>query len=454
MAQDATNTHLLNRLVANPARTVMLGFAVVIAAGTAALMTPLAAEPGESTDLLTALFTATSATCVTGLVTVDTATHWSTFGELVILAMIQIGGLGVMSTATLLVMVIGRRLSAPANVLTGAESRSIAHRNPAQVLVDVLKFTLIVETATAIVLSLRLRSTYQADWGDALYSGFFHAVSAFNNAGFGLHADSAVTWVDDPWMCLPLMASVMIGGLGFPVWWEMFRHWRQQFRRWTVHATIIIWGSLVLWIGGTALFAAFEWRNDDTLGPLSTGGKILASGFQSVVARTAGFNSVPIGDLHQETLLLLDGLMFIGGGSAGTAGGIKITTFALLGFVIWAEIRGEPTVRILHRRLPPANLRQALTIALLGVGLVVGGTAVLLIVSPFRLDAVLFEAISAFATVGMSTGITADLPPVGQVVLIVLMFLGRLGPITLGAALALRHRPRRFEVPTERLLVG
>lgn len=250
------------------------------------------------------------------------------------------------------------------------------------------------------------------------------------------------------------MASVMIGGLGFPVWWEMFRHWRQQFRRWTVHATIIIWGSLVLWIGGTALFAAFEWRNDDTLGPLSTGGKILASGFQSVVARTAGFNSVPIGDLHQETLLLLDGLMFIGGGSAGTAGGIKITTFALLGFVIWAEIRGEPTVRILHRRLPPANLRQALTIALLGVGLVVGGTAVLLIVSPFRLDAVLFEAISAFATVGMSTGITADLPPVGQVVLIVLMFLGRLGPITLGAALALRHRPRRFEVPTERLLVG
>ncbi|WP_431190315.1 TrkH family potassium uptake protein [Janibacter cremeus] len=454
MTQDVTNRHLLNRLVANPSRTVMLGFAAVIALGTGALMTPLAAEPGESTDLLTALFTATSATCVTGLVTIDTASHWSTFGELVILAMIQIGGLGVMSAATLLVMVIGRRLTAPANVLTGAESRSIAHRNPGQVLVDVLKFTLLVEMVTAIVLSLRLRASYHADWGDALYSGLFHAVSAFNNAGFGLHDDSAVSWVDDPWMCLPLMASVMVGGLGFPVWWEMFRHWRHQFQRWTVHATITIWGSLVLWIGGTALFAAFEWRNDGTLGPLSTGGKILASAFQSVTARTAGFNSVDIDGVHQQTLLMLDALMFIGGGSAGTAGGIKIGTFALLGFVIWAEIRGEPTVRIFHRRLSPDNQRQALTVALLGVGLIVGATGVLLTVSPFRLDATLFEAISAFGTVGMSTGITPDLPPVGQLVLIALMFLGRLGPITLGAALALRNRPRRFEVPTERLLVG
>lgn len=210
----------------------------------------------------------------------------------------------------------------------------------------------------------------------------------------------------------------------------------------------------MLWVGGTALFPAFEWRNDATLGGLSTSGKLLAAAFQSVVARTAGFNSVSIGDLHQETLLLLDGLMFIGGGSAGTAGGIKITTFAILGFVIWAEIRGEPTVRVLHRRLSPENLRQALTVALLVVGPVVGSTAALLISSPFRLDDVLFEAISAFGTVGMSTGITPELPPFAQVVLIGLMFLGRLGPITLGAALALRNRPRRFEVPQERVLIG
>lgn len=454
MGQAATNTHLLNRLVANPARTVMLGFAVTIAVGTLVLMTPFASQSREATDPLTALFTATSATCVTGLVTVDTATHWSTFGEIVVLALIQLGGLGVMSAATLLVMLIGRRLSAPATVLTGAEARSMSDRSPAQVLVGVLRFTLTVEVATAAVLAVRLRIAYHEDWATALYSGVFHAVSAFNNAGFGLHVDSAVSWAQDPWMCLPLMLSVMIGGLGFPVWWEILKHRGRRSRRWTTQTTITIWGSVVLWLVGTALLAGFEWDNADTLGPMGTGGKVLSAGFQSVVARTAGFNSVDVGALHQESLLLLDGLMFVGGGSAGTAGGIKITTFALLGFVIWAELRGEPTVRVLRRRVPQDNIRQALTVALLGVGLVVAGTAALLVVTPFRLDVVLFEVISAFATVGMSTGITADIPPVGQLVLIGLMFLGRLGPITLGAALALRNRPRRYEVPEERVLIG
>lgn len=454
MDQAAPSAHLLNRLVANPARTVMLGFAATIAVGTLVLMTPFAAESREPTDALTALFTATSATCVTGLVTVDTGGHWSTFGELVILALIQIGGLGVMSVATLLVMLIGRKLSAPAGVLTVAEARSLAQRTPGQVLVGVLRFTLAVELVSAVVLTVRLRTAYHDGWGEAVYSGVFHSVSAFNNAGFGLLPDSAVQWAQDPWMCVPLMLSVMIGGLGFPVWWELFRHWREPYRRWTIHATITIWGSVVLWVVGTLLFAVVEWDNEDTLGPMGTGGKVLAAAFQSVVARTAGFNSVDIGALRQESLLLLDGLMFVGGGSAGTAGGIKVATFAVLGFVIWAELRGEPTVRVLTRRLSPANMRQALTVALLGTGLVATTTGALLVLTPFRLDVVLFEAISAFGTVGMSTGITADIPPAGQLILVAMMFLGRLGPITLGAALALRNRPRRYEVPEERILVG
>lgn len=454
MGQDAPSAHLLNRLVANPARTVMLGFAATIALGTLVLMTPVAAESRESTDALTALFTATSATCVTGLVTVDTGGHWSTFGELVILALIQIGGLGVMSVATLLVMLIGRRLGASAGVLTGAEARSLTQRTPGQVLVGVLRFTLAVELVSAVILAVRLRIAYHDGWGEAMYSGVFHSVSAFNNAGFGLLPDSAVQWAQDPWMCLPLMISVMVGGLGFPVWWELFRHWREPYGRWTIHATITIWGSVVLWVVGTLLFAVVEWDNERTLGPMGTGGKILAAAFQSVVARTAGFNSVDIGAVRQESLLLLDGLMFIGGGSAGTAGGIKVATFAILGFVIWAELRGEPTVRVLTRRLSPANMRQALTVALLGTGLVAAATGALLVLTPFRLDVVLFEVISAFGTVGMSTGITADIPPAGQLILVAMMFLGRLGPITLGAALALRNRPRRFEVPEERILVG
>ncbi|WP_235499340.1 TrkH family potassium uptake protein [Janibacter sp. Soil728] len=448
------STHLLNRLVANPSRTVMLGFAATIMVGTLLLMTPFAAQSREATGLLTALFTATSATCVTGLVTVDTGGHWSTFGELVILGLIQVGGLGIMSVATLLVMLVGRRLTASADVLTGAEARSIADRTPGQVLLGVVRFTLAVEVAMALVLILRLRIAYHADWGTAVYSGIFHAISAFNNAGFGLLPDSAVQWAQDPWMCVPLMLSVMVGGLGFPVWWEMLRHWRRPYGRWTVHATITIWGSIVLWVFGTVLFAAAEWDNEATLGPMGTGGKVLAAAFQSVVARTAGFNSVDLGAVHQESLLLLDGLMFIGGGSAGTAGGVKVATFAILGFVIWAELRGEPTVRVLNRRLSPSNMRQALTVALLATGMVVTATGALMVLTPFRLDVVLFEVISAFATVGMSTGITADIPAPGQLILIVMMFLGRIGPITLGAALALRHRPRRYEVPEERILVG
>ena len=194
MDQAAPSAHLLNRLVANPARTVMLGFAATIAVGTLVLMTPFAAESREPTDALTALFTATSATCVTGLVTVDTGGHWSTFGELVILALIQIGGLGVMSVATLLVMLIGRKLSAPAGVLTVAEARSLAQRTPGQVLVGVLRFTLAVELVSAVVLTIRLRIAYHEGWGEAIYSGVFHSVSAFNNAGFGLLPDSAVQW--------------------------------------------------------------------------------------------------------------------------------------------------------------------------------------------------------------------------------------------------------------------
>nr|WP_257911081.1 potassium transporter TrkG [Janibacter limosus] len=265
----------------------------------------------------------------------------------------------------------------------------------------------------ALVLIVRLRVAYHSDWGAAVYSGVFHAISAFNNAGFGLLPDSAVQWAEDPWMSVPLMLSVMIGGLGFPVWWELLRHWRRPYARWTVHATITIWGSVVLWVAGTVLFAAFEWDNKSTLGPMGTGGKILAATFQSVVARTAGFNSVDIGALRRESLLLLDGLMFIGGGSAGTAGGVKVATFAIPGFVIWAELRGEPTVRVLNRRLSPANMRQALTVALLATGMVVAATGALMVLTPFRLDVVLFEVISAFATVGMSTGITCGHPRCG-----------------------------------------
>lgn len=444
---------MVDLLVANPARSVLLGFAALILLGTALLMLPVATEPGQRTSPITALFTATSAACVTGLVTVDTATHWSAFGEGVILALIQIGGFGVMSAASLLVLIVGRRITGATAILSQTESRTVEHEETRAVLRGIAQVTLVVQGTVALLLFLRFWLGYDMPLGRAAYHGVFHSLSAFNNAGFGLRPDSIVPWAEDPFVNLPIMAAVMIGGIGFPVLWGLRRH---LFRvgRWSVHMLVTVWVSVFLWVAGTVAVAAFEWTNPKTLGGLSPGGRVLAAAFQSVVARTAGFNSVSVGDLHPETLLTLDGLMFIGGGSAGTAGGLKVGTFALLGFVIWAELRGEPTVHAFHRRLPSATLRQALTAALLSVGAVATGTAGLLIATDADLDEVLFEVISAFATVGMSTGLTPTLGVGGQLILVGLMFFGRLGPITLGVALALRERPRRYEVPEERVLVG
>ena len=221
--------------------------------------------------------------------------------------------------------------------------------------------------------------------------------------------------------------------------------------RWNEHMRL---APGYLFVVGVTAFLLGEWTNPGTLGPVDVGGKLVIGVFSGIQPRTAGFNSVDIAQLDPSTLLITDVLMFIGGGSAGTAGGIKVTTFALLAFVMWAEVRGEPTVHVLGRRLPPAIQRQALTVALAAVGLVMVSTVTLLEISDFGLDAVLFETVSAFATVGLSTGITDDLPTAGQLLLAALMFLGRLGPITLASALALREHERRYELPEERTIVG
>jgi potassium uptake TrkH family protein len=452
---EGSSSPTLSSLLLNPARAVLLGFAALITVGTLLLMTPLASAAGRSTDWLTALFTATSAACVTGLVTVDTGTHWSTFGQWTILGLIQAGGLGVMTLGSLMILLIGRRLGVQATMLTAAESRTLGAHEVRTVVLGILRITLVIEGATALLLAARFRLGYGEPFLEALWDGFFHSVSSFNNAGFGLRADSLVAYASDPWINVPVMVAVITGGIGFPVMWEVGRNLRRRAdRRWSIHTVITLWASGILLVGGAVVLTVVEWSNPRTLGALEPGGRLLAGTFHSVVARTAGFNSIDIGAMNPEGLLTLDVLMFIGGGSAGTAGGVKVTTFALLAFVIWAELRGERTVHVLRRRLPQDVQRQALTIALLSVAAVVSSTAVLLELSSHTLDEVFFEAISAFATVGLSTGITADLPPAAQLVLVTLMFFGRLGPLTLGAALALRSRPRRYDFPEERAIVG
>ncbi|HVE64462.1 MAG TPA: potassium transporter TrkG, partial [Mycobacteriales bacterium] len=303
------------------------------------------------------------------------------------------------------------------------------------------------------VLALRFATAYDEPLGRALWLGGFHAVSAFNNAGFALFSDNMIGFATDPVVSLALCVLVVAGGLGFPVLFELRRAWRAP-RRWTLHTKIVMTMTAILLVVGPSMFLVLEWSNPKTLGPMSAAGKAVAGVFQGIQPRTAGFNSVNTGDLNPETLLGTDVLMFIGGGSAGTAGGIKVTTFAVLLFVIITEVRGDQSVIAFGRRIPREVQRQALSVALLAVAVVVGGTMSLLLLTPYSLDQVLFEVVSAVATVGLSTGITAQVGTVGQLLLCALMFLGRLGPITLATALALRTRPRLYDLPEERPLIG
>lgn len=433
---------------------VVAGFALGALAGTTLLMLPVATTDGAGTGVVPAVFTAVSALCVTGLVVVDTPTHWSTFGEVVILGLIQAGGLGVMSMASLLALLVSRRLGLRLQLTAQVETKSLGLGEVRQVLARIVTMSLAFEAATAAVLTARFATAYDEAPGRAAYLGVFHSVSAFNNAGFALYSDNLMGFATDPLVCLPIMVAVVAGGIGFPVLFEMVRHARHRVRRWSLHTriTLLVYGALL--VLGTVAVTALEWGNPGTLGPLGAAQKLLVGTFHGVVPRTAGFNSVDVGQLYPSTLLVNDVLMFIGGGSAGTAGGIKVTTFALLGFVILAEIRGEPTVHVMGRRLAGELQRLAMTVALLGVGAVMAATITLLAMTRFALDDVLFEVCSAFGTVGMSTGITAQLPVAGQLLLVALMFVGRLGPITLASALALRERERRYELPEERPIVG
>ncbi|WP_374727437.1 TrkH family potassium uptake protein [Haloactinomyces albus] len=433
---------------------VVFGFGLAVLVGTALLLLPVASTSGTPTNWVTALFTATSAVCVTGLIVVDTAAHWSTFGELVVLGLIQIGGLGIMTLASLLGLLVTRRLGLRMQRTAQTETKSLDLGDVRSVIAGVIMVSLTVETLTAAALTARFAIGYGQPLGHAGYFGVFHAVSAFNNAGFALYPNSLMRYATDPWVCVPVLVAIVIGGLGFPVLFGIGRRLRQRQRRLSLHAriTLFTYGALVLL--GTVTVTAFEWSNPETLGRFGIGGKLLAGVFHGITPRTAGFNTVEVGEMHPATLLVTDILMFIGGGSAGTAGGIKVTTFALLAFVIAAEVRGVPSVHVMGRKLPNGVQRQALTVVLLGVGMVIAATLTLLLLSPFGLDAVLFESISAFGTVGLSTGITADLPHAAQLVLVVLMFTGRLGPITLASALALRERGRRYELPEERPIVG
>ena len=437
----------------HPAQIVAFGFAATIFIGTFLLTLPIAKVGPGGASFLEALFTATSAVCVTGLIVVDTATYWTGFGQVVILLMIQIGGFGIMTFASVIGLAVLRKLSLRSRITAAAETKSVGLEDVKGLVVGVVRISLIAEAVVAVMLTLRFLIGYEEPLGRAIWLGIFHAISSFNNAGFALFSDNLISYATDPLICLPICGAVILGGIGFPVIVQLRKHLHSPLR-WTMNTRLVLVGTIVLLVAGTVYITALEWSNPKTLGPMDWPDKILVGFFQAVQTRTAGFNSVDNAAMDSATLLGSDVLMFIGAGPAGTAGGIKITTFAVLFFILWAEVRGEVAVNVFGKRLSRAVHREAITVVLLAVFVIVVSTAALMVMTDISLDRLLYETISAFATVGVSTGITAGLPVAGQVILVLLMFIGRLGPVTFASAIALRDRRATYEYPKERPLIG
>jgi len=445
----------------HPTQIVVMAFGAAVVVGTIFLLFPFSTAAGNSTDFVTAFFTAVSAVCITGLTVVDTGTHWSGFGQVVILFLIQLGGLGIVSFATLVGLLISGRISLRDRLNTLSEAKIIGIDNVPALLRTILLVYFGFEIALAIYLIARLRITYDESMGDAMWNGIFHAVSAFNNGGFSLYSDSMASFSQDLFVVAPIAIAVIVGGLGFPVLielheriWGLNKQYNGKPKRFSLHTRVTLAATIVLLTLGSMFIASMEWNNPKTLGGLSILEKLWNAVFMSAMPRSGGFSSVEVGDMDPATWLGLDFMMFIGGGSASTAGGIKVTTIAILLFIIYTEVRGETAVNVGNRRLPRSIQRQALTLVSLYAMLIIFSTIFMAATTDFSLDELLFDVISAAATVGLSTGITPDLPDFAKVWLAILMFVGRLGPVVIASALALRVTRRHYELPKERPLIG
>lgn len=451
----------------HPARLVVGGFASAVVLGTALLSMPLSTRTGVHVGIVDTYFTATSAVCVTGLTTVDTGTTWTLFGTVVIGVLAQIGGLGIMTVASLVALSLSRRLGIRTRRLMLVEAGSIEPGDLRSVLQGILLFAGTVEVVVTVLLSLRFWTHYDMGLATALGHGAFTSVMAFNNAGFGLASDSLSRFVHDWFVNGPVMVAVVVGGLGFPVLVELldrhragYRSWRRNERhparpqRLTLHTRLTLVMTAALLLTGLVVFAALEWTNSATLGAFDVPQKLLAAMFHSVSTRTAGFNTVDIGSMRETTWVITDLFMFTGSGSASTGGGLKVTTVAVLVLVCLAEARGDEAPSFAGRTVPGAVLRQAVTVTLVSIAAAGFVTTFLLAANPLRLDTALFEAVSAFGTVGLSTGVTASVSTASKLLLSCMMFFGRVGPLTLSYAFVTRARSRRFHFPEERPLVG
>ena len=446
---------LLKRRKVNlsPTRVIALVFAVIILTGTALLMLPMSSQSGKSCAFLDALFTATSATCVTGLVPFDTGSHWSGFGQAVILCMIELGGLGFMSAASLFVFLLRRKVGLRQRMVM-AQALSL---NDMEGVVNLQKWvlggSLSIQLAGALVLMLRFLPRF--GWAKAAWYGVFHSVSGFCNAGFDIFGagNSLLELNSDPVVLITLMVLITVAGLGFFVWEELARV--RRFRDFSVYTKLVLITTAVLILAGAILFMILEWNNAGTFGNMSAGDKVLNAFFQSVTLRTAGFAAVDQAALTPAGKGVSVILMLVGGSSGSTAGGLKTVTFIVLLLFIWTRARGKNTVTAFRRTIPGEKVMDAMTIALIMIILAVLGAVLICGTSPVGFTDALFETVSALATVGVTAGVTSSLSVAARIMIIVFMYFGRVGVLTISLGFLMGDKAEdRFQYANTNLLIG
>jgi trk system potassium uptake protein TrkH len=461
----------------SPSRFAILIFASLILIFTVLFSLPISSATGKATGLADSLFTAVSVICVTGLSTVDMATHWSVFGHVLIYIGVQIGALGVLTLASILGLVISRRLGLRARLIAASDTNPLRmHHGPVaegqavrlgeigSLLATVAISAFVIEVVLAALLLPRMLIDGIA-FGEAVWHSLYYSAMAFTNTGFAPNAEGLAPFANDYFFLSILMVGVFLGAIGFPVIYALARSlgaWRKRKKghgpdlrvRWSVHVKLTLVTSALLIVAGAVLYIVLEFDNPKTFGSLNAGDTVFQSFFLSVMTRSGGFSTINIPDLNGSSLLVTDMLMFIGGGSASTAGGIKVTTLAVLFLAAFAEARGVQDMESFGRRIPGDVLRLGVSVVLWGATTVAVSSVLILQISKAPLDFVLFDVISAFATSGLTTGLTASLPDEGVYIMAATMFMGRVGTVTLAAALAASQRQQLYKRPEERPIVG
>ncbi len=458
MKFEPISIKIKNIFNARPTVLIVLSFFLLIMLGTLLLMLPIAARDGRSTGFINSLFTATSASCVTGLIVTDTYTHWTLFGQIVIISLIQVGGLGIITFVTFFYSLLGKKFRIRSMVLAQESISYYSFQGITKLVKNVILVTVIIELLGALLLSMRFVPQYGLK---GIYLSMFHAISAFCNAGFDLMTISGkgqylsfMNYNNDPVVIYTIASLIVIGGLGFVVWKDLYDY--RKNKSLILHTKLVIMIVPILIFSGALLFFVLEYNNPATLGQLNLPGKINAAMFQSITPRTAGFNTIDQNSLSGLSKLLTIILMFIGAAPGSTGGGVKVTTFGIVMIAILTQLRGSDGVILFKRRITFPTIIKALTIIGFSAMLILTVTVIMVLLEGRPMINVLFEVVSAFGTVGLTTGMTPYLHPVSKLLLIMMMFLGRVGPVTFALALtAISHRNNTDIVyPEGKVIVG